>query len=125
MKKAELTNPKRDVVKALHRGMRSPDTDLPAVIVEISRGSLYNDSPTLRRMFPSSLSMLTAALNCLASGASAISINVDTSVHRGNYDDLENVKKGTPLDVPVICNDFVVYAYQLFQAKASGADAIK
>ena len=28
-------------------------------------------------------------------------------------------------NVPVFCNDFVVYGYQLFRAKSSGADAVK
>lgn len=62
----------------------------------------------------------------------SVGVNVDTSVYKGNYDDLEVVKASATLQspdkrpyIPIICNDFVVYAYQIFQAKTKGADVIK
>ena len=42
------------------------------------------------------------------------------------YEDLETLRESpTGKVLPVIANDFVLYAYQLFKAKSSGADAIK
>ena len=42
------------------------------------------------------------------------------------YEDLETLRESpTGKVLPVIANDFVLYAYQLFRAKSSGADAIK
>lgn len=76
---------------------------------------------------------------------------MDSGTFRGQYEDLEGIKSST-VALPVFCNDFVVYAYQLFKgiqpsicslstnafshrprfsysspplAKSSGADAVK
>jgi len=63
----------------------------------------------------------------------SLSVNVDTGVYKGSFDDIEQLKEATLFDkddnnrpdVPIVCNDFIVYAYQIFQAKTKGADAIK
>lgn len=41
---------------------------------------------------------------------------MDSGTFRGQYEDLEIIKKRTTT-LPVFCNDFVVYAYQLFNGK--------
>jgi indole-3-glycerol phosphate synthase len=46
-------------------------------------------------------------------GAVAVGTNVDTGAFRGGFEDLEDLKKSTTL--PVVCDDFVVYGYQLFR----------
>ena len=61
----------------------------------------------------------------------AVGCSVDSSTYRGSYEDLETLRTFSQGSVnglnkmPIVCADFVVYAYQLFKAKASGADAIK
>ena len=55
----------------------------------------------------------------------SVGANADGATFRGQYEDIETIKASTPAGVPVLFNDFVVYAYQIFRAKASGADAVK
>eukprot|EP01035_Chromulina_nebulosa_P028896 gene28896-38217_t len=60
----------------------------------------------------------------LAVNIAGIGCHADSGAFRGQYEDLEIIKKATT-SLPVFCNDFVIYAYQLFKAKSSGADALK
>ena len=56
---------------------------------------------------------------------SALGVHVDEHF-RGSYEDLEHLRKTLSGDQkPILVNDFVLYAYQLFKAKSNGADAIK
>jgi len=88
--------------------------------VEICRGSLYNTVSLLEAKQP----ILDLATQIQSqSGVIGVGINVDTAIYKGQYEDLEVLKLSTSL--PVICNDFIVYAYQVFQAKSNGADAVK
>ena len=67
--------------------------------------------------------LLELATDALNSGVLGLGVNVDSGVYRGSYDDMETIKLGC--SVPVICDDLVIYGYQLLKAKSSGADAIK
>jgi len=42
---------------------------------------------------------------------------------KGAFEDLQLIKENTAL--PVICDDFILYGYQLFRAKGSGANMVK
>ena len=56
----------------------------------------------------------------------AIGAHTDTGTFRGSYEDLETLRESESGKVfPVVANDCVLYAYQLFKAKSSGSDAIK
>ncbi len=62
----------------------------------------------------------------------AMGCHVDFGTFKGSYEDLENIRVSSKEyrtlgneEIPVICNDFVLYAYQLFKAKSSGADALR
>lgn len=56
-------------------------------------------------------------------GAAAISVLTEQRYFKGSGSDLEAVKKALP-DVPVLRKDFILKPYQLFEARAWGADAI-
>ncbi|MBS0209106.1 MAG: indole-3-glycerol phosphate synthase TrpC [Planctomycetes bacterium] len=56
-----------------------------------------------------------------AHGASCISVLTDGPYFQGQLDDLRAVRAA--VDVPVLRKDFILDEYQLFEARAAGADA--
>ena len=56
-------------------------------------------------------------------GASAISVLTDEHFFQGHLDDLRQVKSIHP-NTPILRKDFVFDAYQVYEARAAGADAI-
>jgi indole-3-glycerol phosphate synthase len=57
-----------------------------------------------------------------AGGAAAISVLTEQRRFSGSLDDLVRVRLA--VDVPVLRKDFIVTAYQLFEARAAGADLV-
>jgi indole-3-glycerol phosphate synthase len=57
-----------------------------------------------------------------ANGAAAISVLTDTHFFKGSLDDLAAVRQAVSL--PVLRKDFILDAYQVYEARAAGADAI-
>lgn len=55
-----------------------------------------------------------------AGGAAAISVLTEARRFGGSLEDLVSVRRA--VDVPVLRKDFIVTAYQLFEARAAGAD---
>ncbi len=87
-----------------------------ALVAEIkrtspSRGvlSTNTDPPLLARTYA-------------ANGAAAISVLTDGKFFNGSLQDLQNVREA--VDVPVLRKDFVLDEYQVYESRASGADAI-
>jgi indole-3-glycerol phosphate synthase len=56
-------------------------------------------------------------------GAAAISVLTEKNYFMGSGQDLEAVKNALP-DIPVLRKDFILKPYQIFEARAWGADAI-
>jgi indole-3-glycerol phosphate synthase len=98
----------RDFVAAL-RAKR------PAIIAEIKRAS-----PSKGDIMPG-LDPAKVAREYVASGAAAISVLTD--VHfKGTLDDLRAVR--VAVDVPLLRKDFIFEPYQVYEARAAGADCI-
>jgi indole-3-glycerol phosphate synthase len=98
----------RDVVAAL-RARR------PAIIAEIKRAS-----PSKGDIMPG-LDPADVAREYVAGGAGAISVLTD--VHfKGSLDDLRAVRAA--VDVPLLRKDFIFEPYQVYEARAAGADCI-
>jgi indole-3-glycerol phosphate synthase len=57
-----------------------------------------------------------------AGGASAISVLTERRRFGGDLDDLAAVRAA--VDLPVLCKDFIVSSYQLWEARAHGADLV-
>ena len=55
-------------------------------------------------------------------GASCISVLTDKKFFQGGFEILSNVRKVSNL--PLLCKDFIISAYQLYKARISGADAV-
>lgn len=55
-------------------------------------------------------------------GATCISVLTDAKFFQGSLDDLRRVR--TAVNIPVLRKDFVIDAYQLFEARVAGADAV-
>ena len=57
-----------------------------------------------------------------AGGAAAISVLTDEKFFQGNLSYLTDVKKS--VNLPILRKDFIIDAYQIFEARSAGADAI-
>jgi indole-3-glycerol phosphate synthase len=87
----------------------------PAIIAEIKRAS-----PSKGDILPG-LDPATVAREYVAAGAAAISVLTD--VHfKGTLEDLRAVRGA--VDVPVLRKDFIFDPYQIYEARAAGADCV-
>ena len=100
--------PPRDFVAALraHR---------PAIIAEIKRAS-----PSKGDILPN-LDPQLVALQYRTCGAAAISVLTDRHF-KGTLDDLRAAREA--VDLPLLRKDFLFHPYQVYQARAAGADCI-
>jgi len=88
----------------------------PGVIAEIKKAS--PSKGVIRKDFnPENIAICYEEL-----GASCISVFTDKRFFQGSYEILETVRKSTNL--PLLCKDFIISAYQIYKARVSGADAI-
>jgi indole-3-glycerol phosphate synthase len=87
----------------------------PAIIAEIKRAS-----PSKGDILPG-LDPAAVARDYELSGAAAISVLTDRHF-KGSLEDLRTVREA--VDVPLLRKDFIFDSYQLYQARAAGADCI-
>ncbi len=88
----------------------------PAVIAEIKKAS--PSKGIIREDFcPSDI-----ALSYLEGGASCLSILTDRKFFQGGFEILSEVRN--TVQIPLLCKDFILSPYQLYQARVSGADAV-
>lgn len=57
-------------------------------------------------------------------GASGVSVLTETKYFQGKLEHLEEVKKALDKPLPVLRKDFILSAYQVYQSRAAGADAV-
>ena len=56
-------------------------------------------------------------------GASCLSVLTDSKFFQGSFQYLQDIRTAG-VSCPLLCKEFVIEAYQLFKARASGADAV-
>ncbi len=89
---------------------------LPAVIAEVKKAS--PSKGVIRENFdPVAISKAYQE-----GGATCLSVLTDKDFFQGGFDVLTKVRE--IVDLPILCKDFILTPYQIYQARASGADAI-
>jgi len=100
----------RDFLAALKAACRKP-----AVIAEVKKAS--PSKGVIREDFdPEAI-----ARGYAAGGASCLSVLTDKQFFQGGFEVLVQVRQ--LVDLPLLCKDFILSPYQLYQARAAGADA--
>lgn len=102
-------SPPKDAIKALGK----PGINL---IAEIKRAS-----PSKGTLAPD-LDAISLAQIYEQNGAAAISVLTEPDYFKGSLDDLESVRKA--VEVPLLRKDFIIDFYQVWEARASGADMV-
>ena len=103
--------PTRNFVQALQDAVVKP-----AVIAEVKKAS--PSKGVIREDFdPVAIAQAYAA-----GGASCLSVLTDKTFFQGGFDVLIAVREA--VELPLLCKEFVLSPYQLFQARAAGADAV-
>ena len=105
----ERVKPARDFRHALRKSGLS-------LIAEVKRAS-PSKGVMLKDGNPSALAALYEQ-----SGADAISILTDEKFFQGSLSDLVKVRRG--VDIPCLRKEFIIDAYQIYEARAAMADAI-
>ncbi len=112
MAQEEAAPPVRDFFGALTK----PPSRGVNLIAEIKKAS--PSKGLIREDFdPANLAKIYAA-----AGADALSVLTDEQYFQGHLDYLRQVREA--VDLPIIRKDFIIDPWQVFQARAAGADAI-
>ena len=115
-----------DELKRQSRDKERPRNFFQAVSVD--RGKPLNLIAEIKRASPSAgviredFDPAALAVAYAAGGADALSVLTDGPFFRGSLNYLDHVKAEVPL--PVLRKDFIVDAYQVWESRAAGADAI-
>ncbi|MFM1901768.1 MAG: indole-3-glycerol phosphate synthase [Cyanobacteriota bacterium] len=102
--------PPRDFLAALRAA-----PVLPAVIAEVKKAS--PSKGVIREDFDP----VAIARAYAAGGASCLSVLTDKTFFQGGFEVLVEVRDA--VDLPLLCKEFILSPYQLYQARAAGADA--
>jgi indole-3-glycerol phosphate synthase len=107
---AELSAP-LNFLGALKQGKTAP-----AVIAEVKKAS--PSKGVIREDFDP----VAIATAYQRGGASCLSVLTDRKFFQGSFENLQNVRQA--VELPLLCKEFIIYPYQIYYARAHGADAV-
>ncbi|MEL6495138.1 MAG: indole-3-glycerol phosphate synthase TrpC [Cyanobacteria bacterium J06623_7] len=103
--------PPLDFLAALRQGKTNP-----ALIAEVKKAS-----PS-KGIIKADFNPVAIAKAYKAGGASCLSVLTDSKFFQGSFDNLSLVRGA--VDLPLLCKEFIIYPYQIYYARAKGADAV-
>ena len=104
-------DPPKDFLAALRNGKTNP-----ALIAEVKKAS-----PS-KGVIRANFNPVEIAQAYERGGASCLSVLTDEKFFQGSFDNLNLVRQ--KVDLPLLCKEFVIYPYQIYFARAKGADAV-
>ncbi len=110
-KQVQEAAPPKDFIAALRNGKTNP-----ALIAEVKKAS-----PS-KGVIKADFDPVAIAKSYEQGGASCLSVLTDEKFFQGSFDNLSLVRQA--VDLPLLCKEFVIYPYQMYLARAKGADAV-
>jgi indole-3-glycerol phosphate synthase len=103
--------PPLDFLAALRHGKTNP-----ALIAEVKKAS-----PS-KGVIKADFNPVAIAKAYAEGGASCLSVLTDSKFFQGSFENLSLIR--TEVDLPLLCKEFIIYPYQIYYARAKGADAV-
>ena len=103
--------PALDFLSALGQGKTNP-----ALIAEVKKAS-----PS-KGVIRADFNPVAIATAYEQGGATCLSVLTDSKFFQGSFDNLSLVRQA--VDLPLLCKEFIIYPYQIYYARAKGADAV-
>jgi indole-3-glycerol phosphate synthase len=103
--------PPLDFLGAIKNGKTNP-----ALIAEVKKAS--PSKGVIREDFDP----VAIARSYQQGGASCLSVLTDEKFFQGSFENLALVRAA--VDLPLLCKEFIIYPYQIYLARARGADAV-
>lgn len=115
MKVLKGVEPARDFVGALRE--RAAETGKPGLIAEVKKAS-----PS-RGVIQPNFDPVRIAKAYEGGGAACLSVLTDSKYFQGSFENLKLIREAG-VECPLLCKEFIIDAWQLFYARAHGADAV-
>ncbi len=103
--------PALNFLSALRQGKTNP-----ALIAEVKKAS-----PS-KGVIRADFNPVAIATAYEQGGATCLSVLTDSKFFQGSFDNLSLVRQA--VDLPLLCKEFIIYPYQIYYARAKGADAV-
>ena len=104
-------DPPLDFLSALREGKTNP-----ALIAEVKKAS-----PS-KGVIRADFNPVAIAKAYEQGGATCLSVLTDVKFFQGGFDNLSLVRQA--VELPLLCKEFIIYPYQIYYARAKGADAV-